>query len=175
MTDCFVEAGPGDPLRWTCVRTRPRWEKRFATWLLRKGYVHFLPTVERETTSGRHRRVSQVVLFPGYVFVEGEWRKQDFALEGSVVRVIRPEGPQQIRQLHEELWNVWRGMRSGAYLNPVMDLARGEWCEISKGPLRGVRGRYEKPGHQGRVVLQVEMLGVGVAVEVPVAILAPVD
>lgn len=158
---------PGDPVFWTCVRTRPRWEKKFTAVLLAKKQPFFFPVFRKVSRSDRHTRILHIPLFPGYVFVEGDRTKRDLGLNSSVVRLLKPSSVQETGLLHHELWSVWRGMVSGAFLTPVDRLAAGEWCEIIEGPLRGVRGRFEQHGRQGRVVLQVDMLGMGVAVELP--------
>ena len=164
---------PGEPCFWTCVRTRPRWEKKLATFLDRRGDPYFLPTVRRETVSDRHRRFTDAILFPGYVFVARNCTKSDFLPNQTVVRLLKPEGPADIRRLHEELWQVWRGIESGLYLTPVEKVALGEECEIVGGPLQGLRGRYEKKGRQGRLILSVNLLGAGVAVEIATELVEP--
>lgn len=169
----FVAEDAGEPCFWTCARTRPRWEKKFAALLDRRGDPYFLPTIRRVTVSHRHRRTADVLLIPGYVFVARDCTKREFVPHQIVVRLLKPEGPAGIRQLHQELWQVWRGVESGAYLTPVEKVALGEECEIVGGPLRGIRGRYEKKGRQGRLVLLVNMLGAGVAVEVPTELVEP--
>jgi transcription antitermination factor NusG len=50
---------------------------------------------------------------------------------------------------------------------PVRNLAAGEICRITEGPLQGVEARFERAGRKGRLILQVEMMGGGIAVEVP--------
>jgi hypothetical protein len=164
--DLFRPDAPGEPVVWTCVRTRPRWEKKFAGWLREHRFPFFLPVAPHVTTGGRKRRVSDIPLFPGFVFVTGRHGKGDFDRTGIVVFVLNPEGPAQADQLHSELWNIWLGLSSGRYVSPVQNLATGERCEIVSGPLQGLKARFERMGRDGRLVLQVEMMGGGMAVEV---------
>lgn len=159
---------PGESERWwTCVRTRPRWEKKFATWLRERNQPHFLPVFAHETVSGRKRRVADLPLFPGYVFVVGKMDKKEFSATGCVVYVLAPRGKAEAGQLDRELSGVWRGLTQGAYVAPVRNLAVGETCRITLGPLQGVEARFERPGREGRLILQVEMMGGGIAVEIP--------
>lgn len=162
--DCF---GPGQEGFWICVRTRPRWEKKFAEWMLAQRRPCFLPVFRRETISGRKRRISQVPLFPGFVFAGGDLNKKDFAATGCVAYVLRPNGLKEVGRLHRELRDVWRGLTSGLYVEPVRNLAAGETCRIMSGPLAGVDAKFERRGHAGRLILQVDMMGGGVAVEIP--------
>lgn len=151
---------------WVCVRTRPRWEKKFAGWLMERRWNFFLPVFQHETFSGRKRRMSELPLFPGFVFVEGDRTKNDFSHTGAVVYVLRPRGPQEAAQLSRQLRNVWCGLTSGLYVAPVRALAAGEACRIIRGPLRGAEAKFERMGRGGCLVLQVEMMGGGIAVEV---------
>jgi len=161
-------ASEGPSLFWTCVRTRPRWEKKFVGWLREKQKHFFLPIFPHVTISGRKRRLSELPLFPGFVFVEGKWTKKDFSRSGMVVYVLQPRGDKEALQLHSELRNIWVGLTSGLYVAPVHNLAVGEVCRIVRGPLQGVEAKFERMGREGRLILQVEMMGGGIAVEVPV-------
>jgi transcription antitermination factor NusG len=163
--DLFSQPSRPAGIRWTCVRTRPRWEKKFAGWLRDHGQTYFLPVFPHETLTGRKRRVSELPLFPGFVFVAGAWTKKDFASTGSVAYVLAPRGEAEAQQLHAELKNVWRGLTSGMYVTPVRNLAAGEPCRIMRGPLQGVEAKFERIGHNGRLILQVEMMGGGIVVE----------
>ena len=164
--DRFFAADRQPPVFWVCVRTRPRWEKKFAQWLIARRQGCFLPVFPHETFSGRKRRVSELPLFPGFVFVEGDLSKKDFIRTGSVAYVLRPRGPGEAAQLHQELRGIWCGLTSGLYVTPVQTLAAGETCRIVRGPLQGVVARFERQHRGGRLILQVEMMGGGIAVEV---------
>lgn len=164
--EIFADNPAGAPVFWTCVRTRPRWEKKFAAFLRGRSWPHFLPLYAKDTHSGRKSRRSWLPLFPGYVFVQGQRSKSDLNGAAMVVRLLQPEGVHQICRLHAELRNIWQSLARGVSLLPAQELAVGELCEIVAGPLRGLHGRYERPGTQGRLVLQVDMLSMGAVVEV---------
>ena len=165
-TDSFDSEPGKSPRFWTCVRTRPRWEKKLAGWLAERRLGHFLPVIPRTTVSGRKRRVTEIPVFPGYVFVEGDHKKGDFDRTGIVVYVLKPRGLREIAQLHRELWEVWMGLVGGLYATPIQNLVTGELCRIVRGPLKGVSAKFERMGRNGRLVLQVEMIGSGLAVDV---------
>ena len=166
-SDLLTNLDSAAPIFWSCVRTRPRWEKKFSRWLGSAGWNYFMPVLGRSTESGRKRRVTHVPVFPGYVFVAGRHGKGDFDRTGMVAYVLHPEGPSQVAQLHAELTGVWHGLNSGYYVEPVQGLSGGEPCVIVRGPLEGQSARFERPGRQGRLILQVELMGGGLLVEVP--------
>lgn len=167
--EIFSSDPHGPSVFWTCVRTRPRWEKKFVRWLIERRMKCFLPVFSHETVSGRKRRVSELPLFPGFVFVAGNRTKKELGEAGHVVYVLQPRGEKEADQLHRELRNIWNGLTCGLYVAPVQNLAAGESCRIIGGPLQGVDARFERMGRGGRLVLQVEMMGGGIAVEVPAA------
>lgn len=164
---CFTRENDGRADFWVCVRTRPRWEKKFAEWMSAHRRSYYLPVFQHETCSGRKRRISLLPLFPGFVFAAGDMSKTDLAATGCVAYVLRPRTAQEAFRLQRELRDVWRGLTSGLYVEPVRNLAAGETCRITAGPLTGAEAKFERRGHAGRLVLLVEMMGGGVAVEVP--------
>lgn len=164
--DIFTVPTNGAPVFWTCVRTRPRWEKKFAKWLIRQQKSFFLPVMAHETISGRKRRIAELPLFPGFVFLQGNHDKRDLDRAGNVVYVLKPDFTHQIEQLHQELRNVWLGLTSGLYVSPIHNLACGELCRIVRGPLQGVTARFERAARAGRLILQVEMMGGGLSIDV---------
>ena len=150
---------------WTCVRTRPRWEKKFAVWLEGQRKAHFLPVFNRTTVSCRKRRTTEIPLFPGYVLVLGNHSKRTFARSDCVVRVLKPSCEMEARNLDRQIGEVWQGLKSGLPLMPVQDFAPGQRVEVLAGPLEGAMGRFVRNGRHGTLILSVEMLGVGVSVE----------
>ena len=174
--DLFSEQTPGTARRWTCVHTRPRWEKKLAGWLAARSVPHYLPTYLRRTRSHRRVRNTALPLFPGYLFVEGERAKGEFRDSGAVVGLIKPTGTEQHDRLHQDIWSIWRALRDGSHLELSPRLTAGQWVEVVSGPLKGVRGRFEKWVQGNRMVLGVDMLKVGVTVELPdTCVVVPID
>jgi len=163
----FAAEPPAPPAAapWSCLRTKPRSEKRFAEWLAGRRTAHYLPTLARLTKS--HRRVRQTLapLFPGYLFVEGERTKSDFKGAPWLVEIIRAT-PDQRRSLPIELWRIHRALESGSPLELVSELQPGEPVEVVAGAMKGAVGQFQRWGKQGRLVLWVEMLGAGASVEI---------
>ncbi len=152
------------------MRTRPRWEKKFSRWLTANKVAHVLPTYSKETISHRKRRVAELALFPGYVFVVGDHLAKDFSKSGTVVYLLKPRSAHECSQLCAELRNIWLGLAQGSQPVPILEPVKGETVEVLSGPLMGTIGRFEKKGRGGRLVLWVDMLGSGAAVEVPLDI-----
>ncbi len=152
---------------WTCVRVRPRWEKKFAQWLQGQGMGCFLPVYARRTVSHRKVRESEIPLFPGYVFVPGILGKPAFSASGCVVRVLHPRSEQEGHRLAAELDSLHSMLVSGITLVLEHTWAPGQRVRVLDGPLSGVVGTVVRDGGQGRLVVWIEMLGVGTAVTLP--------
>jgi transcription antitermination factor NusG len=163
----FTEEIAGEVAVWTCIRTRPRWEKSLARWLTGHCYRYFLPTIRRQTTSHRKVRITDHPLFAGYLFVNGDVDKRDLVAADCVVNVLKPVGQVQQQNLHYELWNIWRGLTMGSSLELTRKLEVGQRVKVIAGPMKGVEGHFEQWANGGRLVLGVDMLGIGVAVDVP--------
>jgi hypothetical protein len=158
---------------WTCLRAKPRSEKRFAEWLAAKRTPHFLPTLARVSKSHRRVRRTLAPLFPGYLFVAGERTKSEFRGAPWLVDVV-PSTQNQRLQLHAELWRLHRALESGSPLELVHELAPGETVEVVAGAMKGAIGRFVRWGKKGRLVIWVEMLGAGASMEIDEACVARV-
>lgn len=150
---------------WVCVRTRPQWEKRFAKWLKINQLAHYLPTYQHRTTSYRKTRTTQLPLFPGYVFVEGNYTKGDFCKSDSVVRVLPASCHQERIALHQQLRQLWIAENAGLPMRPVPIPQKGQQIEVREGILKGMVGIFQKQGRNDTLVLTVDMIGVAVTVE----------
>lgn len=161
----LFDRGVGHNPDWTCVRTRPRWEKRFAEWLRAASLPHFLPVVPKRTRSHRKDRVTELPLFPGYVFVLGKHTKKTFTRSASVAYVLNPRSPQEARDVSDTLANMWRVLSEGRGISPLRQFAAGEEVEVVAGPMMGTRGRFVREGSNGKLVVWLDLLGGGVSAE----------
>lgn len=160
--DLFNAGGVSLPA-WTCARTRPRWEKRFAQWLRVGNFDYFLPVISKRVCSQRKVRTTELPLFPGYVFVRGTLPKQVFSRSSAVVYVLHPRSPQEEQDVNNTLASVWRMLAEGRDVTPVDWLKPGEEVEVIAGPLQGTRGRFVREGAGGKLVVWIDLLGGGVS------------
>ncbi len=152
---------------WTCVATRPRWEKRFTRWLMAQNIHYYMPTYTKTTISHRKRRTTILPLFPGYVFVVGDYTKQSFTRSGAVVRVLKPLCDAENKAINKQLKTIWLTNINNLQTSPVIMPQEGELIEIIDGPLEGTIGRFIKKGRKNCLIIEVDMLETGVQVELP--------
>jgi transcription antitermination factor NusG len=165
--DLFDELADDQFRFWTCVRARPRWEKKLTRWLRGKSIPHFMPVFLKTTVSHRKRRTSTLPLFPGYVFVAADVSKSDLSQSSCVVRILKPRSDTEAVVLDRQLHSVWLAVQSGEAMTALTTLAVGQHIEITEGSMRGLSGTYMRTGRGGSLVLSVDMLGGAVAVEMP--------
>lgn len=154
---------------WMVLHTRSRQEKAVARHLAANGVHHFLP-LRQQTTITRGRRLKSLMpLFPGYVFLHGAREDAFSAIETKRVCQILEVADQE--RLARELAQIAAAIDAGADLDHHPRIALGQRCRIARGPLMGIEGVVISNQRLTRLVLQVDMLGQGAALEVEPACL----
>lgn len=165
--DLFAEPEALARQIWTCVRTRPRWEKKFSRWLAARDVPHFLPLYEKRTVSYRKVRLTEMPLFPGYVFVLGRRTKADFATSDSVAYLVAPGCREEEIRLACDILSIREMLCLGNHPILVQEWKPGQRVRVVAGPLAGVHGEISGDGQRGKLVVWVEFLGQGLSVELP--------
>ena len=153
---------------WYAVQTRSRFEKAVGAELCARGIEHFLATFQDVHQWKDRKKVVEVPLFSGYIFVRLQGiesvRLQVLKTNG-VVRILGAGG--QIEPVPDlEIDSIQQLLGSGkqCYLHPFV--REGSWVRMRRGPLAGVEGRLVRFKSQTRLVLSVELLSQSVATEV---------
>ena len=168
MTDRNSKSGPTlkAPLdkRWMILHTKARQEKAVARFLAAGGIEHDLPLVERVTVTRGRKHRSEVPLFSSYVFVKGEKQAAYDAIATKRVASFIEVNDQT--RLESELAAIHLALESGLEVEEFPKLAIGSSARVTKGPLLGVEGIVIEEARRTCLVLHVEMLGRGAAVEI---------
>jgi len=158
---------------WWVLHTRSRQEKAVADALGAHGEWHFLPLIQKVRYHGRRKIKTDLPLFPGYVFLFGH-KDAAFAVDRNrrIANII-PVADQQ--RMHLELDNLRKALQLEAPLDPYPYLKEGTWAEVRSGPFQGLRGIIESRTRPDRLLLQVDMLGRAVSIEIDGSVLEPID
>ncbi len=158
---------------WHVLRTRSRHEKVLAADLAAMGIAHFLPLARVQRDYAGQKVNIEVPLFPGYLFLRGTIdeaysadRTQHVA---QIIQVVDQD------QLDWELRNLALTIQSGLQLDAFPHLRCGVRVEVRSGPLRGVQGLVQDRTRRDRLILQVDMLGRALSLEVDAALLDIID
>ena len=132
---------------------------------------HYLPLVRRQRVYGTRKAVVEEPLFPGYVFLRGT-AEQAYQADRTkrVANIIRVNDQ---RRLESELNNIRLALSQNASLDPYPHLVRGVAVEVRSGPFQGLQGVIEEKGKDARLILQVDVLGRAVTLELAGAMVEP--
>jgi transcriptional antiterminator RfaH len=162
-----------DEHRWHVLHTRSRQEKALAKILTGRGVAHFLPLLDRQTYHGQRKVTVNAPIFPGYMFL---WGSNDEAYDadrtGKVANLILVT---EQERLEWELENLYRALAGKAPLDPTPALRKGVRVVVKAGPFKGLEGVVSNRLGDNRLVLQVEMLGSAVSLEIEGSLLERLD
>ncbi len=143
--------------------------------LKRMQISYLLPLRKEIRYYGKRRALVEVPLFPGYIFLCGDL-EQVYAADRTrrVANVLEVKDQARIRW---ELENLTRtlAVNSSTPLDPYPYLKVGVRVEVRSGPFRGIQGMVADRRCADRLLLQVELLGQAVSLELHGALLEPID
>ena len=150
---------------WFVVHTKSRNEKALAWDLVSKEINYFLPMCWKTSHSKGRKFKSLLPLFTGYMFFNGnEDARVEVLRTNRVANIINVKDPQQ---LVKELSGIEQALQAGADLKPEKSIKAGQLCQVTAGPLKGLKGVAQKTTTAAmRLMLNVDMLGQAASVEI---------
>lgn len=154
----------GSP-RWFALRTRSRHEKLVRDRLAAQGIEPLLPTVKKLSQWKDRKKEVEVPLFSGYCFARFAWpdRLAVQTTSGVVDIVGGGDRPESIPD--EEIDALKILMSSTLRYDASPYLREGMMVEVTKGPLKGVRGLLVRKGKRHRLVIAVHLIQQAASVE----------
>ena len=151
-------------MSWNVLHVRPRCEKKMGVFCRVQRYEYYLP-LRSETKIYQRRKVTvEKPVFPGYVFVSfGPQERLELLKTNNIVRILESMDEQHL--LHE-LEQIQKALAVDATLGAVAALKKGRHVRITGGPFMGVEGLIQDVKGNTKVLLNVDMIGRAVAVEV---------
>src|SRR5665213_498846 len=161
---------------WYAISTRSRQEKVAASMLERLGVENFLPlSLEGRQWSDR-KRVVNVPLFPGYLFVRismlRELQLRVLKVPGVVRFIGNQSGPQAIPDA--EIERVQTVLSHRIPCTPCSIPRVGDRVRIFRGMLTGIEGTFVRSGSDTRLVISVEMIQQSISFQVDASDVEPV-
>jgi transcription antitermination factor NusG len=158
---------------WLVLRTRSRHENTVARCLKEKSIISFLPTHNVLRRRKHGGVVLGVPLFPGYVFVQpraDQFEKIRY-IPGSCGLLLLDNRPAAMPESDLEAVKIL--VRSGAALAANPRLIPGERVEVVSGPFMGIQGELVRFQARERLVINAQLLGCSVSVEVDSTTVCP--
>lgn len=162
-----------DGVRWHVLHTKSRQEKALAEIMQEAGASPFLPIFQRIVHYGHRRRISELPLFPNYIFVWGTVEHTYRAISSK--KAVRSVPVSDQRKLAFELVQLRRAIRGEADLSPYRFLERGMRVRVVSGAFKDLEGLVESPEKCGRLILQIHTLGRAASLEIDACLLQQVD
>lgn len=165
------QAISGQPL-WYVLHVKPRCEKKMAEYCARNRVEHYL-ALRSETKIYQRRRVTVTKpVFTGYVFVcYGEEQRLLVLKSNLIARII--ETDDQARLLRE-MGQVRQALEVDPTLGAGTAFTAGKYVRVKSGPFQGLEGVVQQHRGTTRLLLNVEMIGQAVILEVDRDFLEPV-
>jgi len=148
---------------WHVLHVRPRCEKKTAAYCSALPLQHYLPLrMERKKYQRRQVEVWKP-LFPCYVFVRFRPEQRISVLQsGQIARVL--EVKDQARFIGE-IEQIQKALGADPALQACPAITKGMTVRITAGPFQGLEGIVVKAKGGARVIINVDMIGQGVAIE----------
>lgn len=148
---------------WHVLHVRPRCEKKMAAYCANACRQCYLPLrLERKKYQRRQVEVWKP-LFPGYVFARFRPEQRISVLQsGQIARIL--EVKDQAKFINE-LEQIRKALGADPGLQACPAITTGMTVRITAGPFQGLEGIVIKAKGQSRVILNVDMIGQGVAIE----------
>lgn len=164
-----------DSIGWYVLYTRARHEKAVAAELLRRGIEAFVPLREVLSQWKDRKKLVQLPLFPGYIFVRLDQTRRREVLQFfgaislvGVHGVLTPIPDAQI----EALQTICQTKRP---VGPSPYRTEGERIQVVRGPLAGLQGILSEQEGRHCLIVSIDLLQQSVAVELNADSVIPID
>ena len=139
-----------------------------------EGIETFLPLLSKISQwKGRQKRIEWPLL-PGYCFVRFAVSvKLKVVQAAGVVEIIGSAAGRPEAIPDDEIIALQRVMQSGVACEGHPALKEGMVVEIIRGPLIGVRGTLLKKDNRSRILVAVNLIGQGAAIDIEAHDIAP--
>ena len=162
----MTSSSPSAQPAWSALTVRPRHEKKTAGGLARMGLEHYLPLYRARRRWSDRIRELDLCLFPGYVFCRFPHAARLAVLNLPGVTSVVSFGTYPAAVPNGEIQAIKDILSSGRRAWPWPLLRTGQKVRIEHGPLAGLTGTLAREKNEWCVVVNIELLGRGVAVEV---------
>ena len=157
---------------WHVLLTRSRQEKALAEDLAGLGIGCYLPLMKAIRYYRNRKFAVDIPMFTGYLFLRGSIEDAYRADRTNRVARIIPVCDQA--RLDGELQSLHIASAKNAKLEVYSYLRKGMRVEVIAGPFKGLQGVVEDR-KANRLFLQVELLGMAVAMEIDGSLLEPIE
>ncbi|MBI4526143.1 MAG: UpxY family transcription antiterminator [Deltaproteobacteria bacterium] len=163
--------------QWYALWTRSHCENLVCDQLAAKGFRPFLPIMSVWSRRGGLRQLSQVPLFPGYLFLRHAMDKSSYIevrKSRGLVAILGERWDRLAVIPDEQIEAIRKVLRAQLPAVSHPYLREGQRVRIARGPLKDVEGILVRiKSDKGLLVVSIELLKRSIAVEVDCTLVAP--
>ncbi len=167
-----VNQAPGQQA-WHVAHVKPRCEKKVAEYCAANHLFCDLPLREETKIYQRRKVTVRKPVFPGYCFLRHTPVQRVTLLKSNLIVRLIPVADQE--RLASDLEQIHQALDVDPTLDACAAFKAGKRVVIRSGPFRGLEGVVQVVRAKTRVILNVEMIGRGLAVEVEMSLLEPAE
>ncbi len=159
--------------KWYAIFTKSRSEKKVYERFQDSDIEAFLPIVKTVRQWSDRKKTVYLPLIPSYVFIKMEEKILYDALKipGAVGVLKHLRKPAIVREVEIENLRILSNSKEKFEISSDIQLIKGDAVEVTKGPFMGLIAVCEKTGSNYRVVVEIESLGSGFTVNIPMSFL----
>ncbi|MEW5977960.1 MAG: UpxY family transcription antiterminator [Acidobacteriota bacterium] len=153
-------------VQWYAVYTRSRHEQIVKRQLDHKGVEGFLPVYHKISQWKDRRKVIEMPLFPGYLFVHIPLLGRVEVIKSFGVVNLVGDGCTPLPVPEEQILRIRQFVETGLKADPHPYLRIGQKVRILDGPLTGIEGILLRKKNRSRLILSVDLIERSLAVEI---------
>ena len=160
-----------EDVAWEVAHTRPRCEKKLASYCQRHSLHHDLPCYDSVRKYPSKQVTFQKPLFPGYLFIRVSPSSRRLLMKSDYIANLLVVNDQE--QFTRQLKEIHEALDSGLEIQLAPAIGRGSHVLIKSGPLQGIEGWVEERYGMSTVLLRLDFIGQAAAVKVDAENLEP--
>ncbi|MCF8093442.1 MAG: UpxY family transcription antiterminator [Desulfotignum sp.] len=157
------------PLHWFALLTRSNFEQIVFDQITRKKINAFLPKTRKSSRRKDRKRIIEVPLFPGYLFVRSCF---DAAHQLTILKTLgavrllgNGQGPTPIPDTQIDSLKIMTSTGTDLITGSCIRLKKGDPVMVLEGPMAGLKGEFFQYKGRGRVIVKISLLGQWAGVE----------
>ncbi len=156
--------------QWYALLTRSRFENVVNDSIQKKSIDSFLPKIKVQSRRKDRKKIIDVPLFPGYLFVhislEPKEQLNVLKTTGAVRILGSHNAPTPVPEQHIESLKLITTVGVDIVTGASSTLQSGDPVMVINGPFLGVKGEFVNHNGKGRVFIRVDVLGQFAGIEI---------
>jgi len=156
--------------KWYALLTRSRFENVVTEAIRKKSIDIFLPRIKVQSKRKDRKKIIDIPLFPGYIFVNISLDPREHLNVVQTVGAVRllgsHNGPVPVSEEQIESLKIITSTEADVVIGRTSSLEGGDPVLVVSGPMSGIKGEFLTYKGKGRVIIRIDLLGQFAGVEI---------